>query len=734
MNPALVGPALIDDERARDQKPMKERGIKSQPYRHSSLQSMPTRRGNNNTHSPQHTNQTSVLALDQLCFSSIPFFAIAIPKSIGAFSTTPLVCYTDPRCQPRWRTNARCNTTSAAGTRIVRGEAHCDLQVHRGMCCCKAHCLFSKAILRGQSFYDGNGNPIVLLGTERDEAERCVNSCERNIANAQQQNREECADRMAIPENRTTRNTQQNERRTQNTTTQEIRENIDYIYSWLDDNPDSAAITKGYLIYLLKDRVPRSPRLLENHPDPSLERHSNPQVMLAKCPECLGFFSSDATVNVIENLTKVEFDAESVKLAICSIRMCWDMQKPYSEANGGPSHGNEFPKHSITWCVKIFTTEGTTSFSLPPYKSCQHLPGDPVKPLSAEQEAVVEEAELFGRACKNFTYRANAILGTRKSRIRFLREQQHEKMYLTRRQARTLVTHEFGHPVLHGARDELLAIIGLDSSGDRQFLPQQGLFASDLQHGIFNGQLFAFASGKVSQTVIPWYKEIGYPSSKSRTMLLDVGLINQIREIGQQQFGISVLESQAREFLMQFFCEGTIEKRNDNNGWKIRTLIDNDDVLESLHGNSLEDSFGIDAGDIWSHNHGVKVVRLGVGVAPAVCKLAKGFTLLETAKFGGLDLLASSPPWKRHKIYELASKCQANEDEHEFPFLLDEDYSVGESSDDESLEMDADPDEELMELDDDSDDGGSSVLEISNVTDGSNLPSSPRRVSTSSME
>jgi len=37
-------------------------------------------------------------------------------------------------------------------------------------------------------------------------------------------------------------------------------------------------------------------------------------------------------------------------------------------------------------------------------------------------------------------------------------------------------------------------------------------------------------------------------------------------------------------------------------------------------------------------------------------------------------------------------------------------------------------------LDDDSDDDGSSVLEISNVTDGSNLPSSPRRVSASSME
>jgi len=147
----------------------------------------------------------------------------------------------------------------------------------------------------------------------------------------------------------------------------------------------------------------------------------------------------------------------------------------------------------------------------------------------------------------------------------------------------------------------------------------------------------------------------------------------------------------------------------------------------------LEDSFGIDAGDIWSHNanRSGKLVALGVGEAPAVSKLAKGFTLLETAKFGGLDLLASSPPWKRHKIYELASKCVENEDNLAIPFLLDEDYSVGESSDDESLEMDTD---ETMELDDDSDDGGSSVLEISNVTDGSNLPSSPRQVSTSSME
>jgi len=146
----------------------------------------------------------------------------------------------------------------------------------------------------------------------------------------------------------------------------------------------------------------------------------------------------------------------------------------------------------------------------------------------------------------------------------------------------------------------------------------------------------------------------------------------------------------------------------------------------------LEESFGIDALDIWSHlEHKKGLGKLGVGEAPSVCKLAKGFTLLETAKFGGLDLLASSPPWKRRKIYELASKCLANEDVHEFPFLVDEDYSVGESSDDESLEMDTD---ETMELDDDSDDDGSSVLEISNVTDGSNLPSSPRRVSTSSME
>jgi len=494
---------------------------------------------------------------------------------------------------------------------------------------------------------------------------------------------------------------------------------------------------------------------LENHPDPSLERYSNPQVMLAKYPECLGFFSGDGHIDVIHNCAKVQFDAESVKLTIYSTRMCWEMQQPYSDAHGGPQHGSEFPKYSVVWKAKIFTTEGhTRSFSLPPYKSCQILPGDPVTPLSVEQEAVVAEVELFGRACKNFTYRANAILGTHKFRIRCLREQRHNDMYLTRRQARTLVTHEFGHPVLHGARDELLAIIGLDSSGGRQFLPQQGLFASDLQHGLFNGQLFALATSTVALTVIPWYKELGYPSSKSRSMLLDVGLINQIREMGQQQFGISVLESKAREFLMQFFCEGTIEKRKNCNGWNIRTLIDNDDVLESLYRNSLEESFGIDALDIWSHNanRSGKLVRLGVGEAPAVSKLAKGFTLLETAKFGGLDLLASSPPWKRHKIYELASKCQANEDEQEFPFLLDEDYSVGESSDDESLEMDAedysvgessddeslemdtDPDEEPMELDDDPDDDGASVLEISNLADGSHLPSSPRRVSTSSME
>jgi len=709
---------------------------------------MPTRGGGNNarvrivrsatevisqhTHSPQHTNQSSIIA------TSIPFFTIAMtkcafPKSIGAFSTTPLVYYTDPRYLPRWRTNNRSNTTSAAGTMLVRGEAHCDLNVHRGMCYCKAHYLFSKAILSGQRFYDGSGNEIVLLGAERLTAQRCVNLYERNIANARLHAREEFADRMAIPENRTRQNTLQNDRRTQNTATQEIRETIDYICSWIDDDAESAAITKGCLILLLKDRVPCSPRLLENHPDPSLERHSNPHVMLAKYPECLGFLSSDGSVNVIENKTVVEFDAESVKLAICSIRMCWAMQQPHSEANGGPSHGNEFPKYSVYWHVRIFTTEGNTrSFSLPPYKSCQNLPGDPVTPLSAEQEAVVAEVERFGRACKNFTYRANAILGTHKSRIRSLRAQRRDDMHLTRRQARTLVTHEFGHPDLHGARDELLAIIGLDSSGGRQFLPQQGLFASDWQHGIFNGMLFATARGTVSQTVIPWYKELGHPSSKSRSMLLDVGLINQIREMGQQQFGISVLESKAREFLMQFFCEGTIEKRNDNNGWNIRTLIDNNDVLESLHRNSLEELFGIGAWDIWSNGHNRScVVELGVGEAPAVSKLAKGFTLLETAKFGGLDLLASSPPWKRHKIYELASKCQANEDEHEFPFLLDEDYSVGESSDDESLEMDAD---ETMELDDDSDDGGSSVLEISNVTDGSNLPSSPRRVSTSSME
>jgi len=209
-------------------------------------------------------------------------------------------------------------------------------------------------------------------------------------------------------------------------------------------------------------------------------------------------------------------------------------------------------------------------------------------------------------------------------------------------------------------------------------------------------------------------------------MLLDVGLINQIREMGQQQFGISVLESKAREFIMQFFCEGTIEKRKDAD-WRISTLVDKDDVLESLHRNSLEESFGIDALAIWSHTkkRSPKLVVLGVGQAPAVRKLAKGFTLLETAKFGGLDLLASSPPWKRRKIYQLALRCHANEDE--FPFLLDEDHSVGESSDDESLEMDADPD-------DDSDDDGSSVLEINNVADGSHLPSSPRRVSASSME
>jgi len=158
------------------------------------------------------------------------------------------------------------------------------------MCHCKAHCLFSKAILRGQTFYDKNNNEMVLLGAESFTAQRCVDNYERNIANARQQNREEHADRMAIPGNQTRVNTQQNDRRAQNTTTQEIRENIDYIHSWLDDDPDSAAITKGYLICLLKNRVPRSPRLLENHPDPSLERCSNPQVMLAKCPECLVFF------------------------------------------------------------------------------------------------------------------------------------------------------------------------------------------------------------------------------------------------------------------------------------------------------------------------------------------------------------------------------------------------------------------------------------------------------------
>jgi len=203
--------------------------------------------------------------------------------------------------------------------------------------------------------------------------------------------------------------------------------------------------------------------------------------------------------------------------------------------------------------------------------------------------------------------------------------------------------------------------------------------------------LFATTKGVVAQTVIPWCKELGYPSSKSRTMLLDVGLINQIREMGQQQFGMSVLESKAREFIMQFFCEGTIHKRKGSNGWRINTLLDNDDVLESLYRNSLEDSFGIDALGIWSHlerKKGKNIVKLGVGEAPAVCKLAKGFTLLETAKFGGLDLLASSPPWKRRGVCQSARMCHANEDEHEFPFLADEDYSVGESSDDEPMEMD----------------------------------------------
>jgi len=198
-----------------------------------------------------------------------------------------------------------------------------------------------------QSFYDESGNETVLLGTERFTAERCVNSHESNIANARQENREEFADRMAIPENRTRRNTLQNDRRAQNTGAQEIRETIDYIFSWLDDDADSAAIAKGHLIHLLKDRVPRSPRLLDNHPDPSLERCSNPQVMLAKYPECFGFFSSDGSIDVIRNCTNVEFDAESVKLVICCTHMCWDMQQPCSDTHGGPRHGSEFPKHLV---------------------------------------------------------------------------------------------------------------------------------------------------------------------------------------------------------------------------------------------------------------------------------------------------------------------------------------------------------------------------------------------------
>ena len=215
---------------------------------------------------------------------------------------------------------------------------------------------------------------MVLHGTERCEAERCVNSHESNMAEARRVQREVAAGRNAIQENRDRTNALQNCRRAQNTTAQNIHETNDSIFACVDDHADLAAMVKGYLINLLKDRVPRTPRLLENYLDPSLERHSNPQVMLAKCPECFGFFSSDATVNVIDNTTGVEFNAESIMLAICCTRMCWDMQQPHSEADGGPSFGCKFPKHSVHWRVEIFTTEGKTrSFKLPPYKSCQNL-------------------------------------------------------------------------------------------------------------------------------------------------------------------------------------------------------------------------------------------------------------------------------------------------------------------------------------------------------------------------
>jgi len=120
-------------------------------------------------------------------------------------------------------------------------------------------------------------------------------------------------------------------------------------------------------------------------------------------------------------------------------------------------------------------------------------------------------------------------------------------------------------PSLQVAKDQLIAIINDDGEGPQHFCPSQGLFATDEQHGIFNGKLCAKATGNVVQTIIPAYKEMGHGSSHCGSMLFDKDEIERVHQLGLVEFGISHFESRARGFFMQFLNEGTVcnYKRTD---------------------------------------------------------------------------------------------------------------------------------------------------------------------------
>jgi len=171
------------------------------------------------------------------------------------------------------------------------------------MRCCALHIKFCQDIVnRTKIFHDEEGNVLSYPDNDIDmiTVKQCADSIVETRPEARRLGREKQSNWKAIPGNLKQVNQQRKKRNEEDTNWKEIVENrtafCDVVERRVEiqgykeeDYLELASHIKQHLIILLNDCLAINPTILENFTDSSVARHSDPKVMMAKCPEWQGF-------------------------------------------------------------------------------------------------------------------------------------------------------------------------------------------------------------------------------------------------------------------------------------------------------------------------------------------------------------------------------------------------------------------------------------------------------------